>query len=381
MRPAQLLAFITVLLGAPSARSSEWLVYFGTRLAESGAGISLARFDSETGNLSQPQRVFETPAPVFFAVSPDARRLYVCHGVDTFAGRPGSGVSAFAIDGMDGHLTLLNQQSTVGNGGSHVSLDRSGRVLLEANYRAGNVVAFPIEADGRIGVVGALMQHTGHSVHPQRQTAPHPHAIYADPTNQYALVPDLGVDRIFVYRLDPLTGGLAPRDPPGLAMPPGSGPRHLAWNPNGRYAYVVNELSNSVTVLAWDATRGVLTPRTTVPTLAAGFAGENTAAEIAVHPGGRFLYVSNRGAENSLTVFALDASGEHPTVVERVPSRGLWPRNFVIDPAGRWMIVSNHDSDNAVVFRIDQQTGRLSPVGEPVTLRVPFGIALVPTNG
>lgn len=381
MLPYRPLAFLALALILPGAAvASEWYVYFGTRSADPGAGISLAHFDSETGALSQPVQVYATPAPVFFALSPNARRLYVCHGGDTFNGQPGSAVSAFDIDGTNGHLTLLNQQSTIGNGGSHVSLDRSGRVLLAANYRAGSVVTFSLESDGRIGVHRSLAQHTGRSVHPQRQSAPHPHAIYADPTNNFALVPDLGTDRISIYHLDAATGTLEPNAPPALAMPPGSGPRHLAWHPNGQHVYVVNELANSVTVLTWDATRGVLLAGETVPTLAADFAGENTAAEIAVHPNGRFLYVSNRGTESSLTVFALDPSGEHATVVERVPSRGKWPRNFVIDPTGRWMIVSNHDSDNAVVFRIEPATGRLSPVGEPVSLRIPFGIALVPAQ-
>jgi 6-phosphogluconolactonase len=367
-----------LLLASIGARGADLLVLFGTRLAEPGRGLSVAHFDTVTGALSEPRMVFETPAPVFSVSSPDGRYVYVCHGLDSFAGQAEGFVSAFSVGQPDGALTLLNQQAIGSRGASHVSLDHTGRFLLEASYRSGHVVVFALETDGRIGARTALIEHTGRSVHPQRQAAPHPHAIYVDPSNRFALVPDLGLDKVLVYRFDARNGTLTPNDPPAATLPPGSGPRHLAWHPDGRHVYLIDELVNAVTVFTWNGATGTLAATQTIPTLEAGFTGENTAAEIAVHPSGRFIYASNRGTENCVTVFSVDPASGQLALVERVSSRGKWPRNFTIDPEGRWMVVSNHDSDNAVVFRIAAETGRLTPVGDPVSLPTPFGTRFLP---
>jgi len=348
-------------------------VLVGTRKDGPGHGISVASFDLESGALSAPRLVLEIPQPVFWTGDTTGRRVYFCHGLDNFEGRTEGFVSAHAFESESGALTLLNQAGIGGRGASHVALDHTGRWLLQASYRSGHVAVFAIDAAGAIGARTALVQHSGRSIHPTRQDSPHPHAILPAPDNRHVLVPDLGLDRIVVYRFDAATGVLEPHSPAGLDLPPGSGPRHLAWHPDGRHVYATLELTNAVVTLAWDAERATLTLEQTLSTLEPGFDGENTAAEIAVHPSGRYVYASNRGTENSIAVFAVDPASGGLRPVERVSSRGAWPRNFSIDRSGRWMVVSNHDSDNLVVFAIDPSTGRLTPVGDPVSAPLPFG--------
>lgn len=366
-------ALLSALIVSVVACAEICWVVVGTRQDGPGRGISMARFDLETGALSIPRLVFETPQPVFWVPGADPRHLYFCHGLDQFDGRPEGFISAFLVDAEAGALTLINQTSIGGRGASHVNLDQTGRWLLEASYRSGHVAVFSLRGDGSIGERASLLQHSGKSVHPDRQTSAHPHSIYPDPTNRFVLVPDLGLDKIVIYRFDPTFGILLPHDPGAVELPAGSGPRHLAWHPDGRHAYVTQELINAVTTFAWDADSGTLLPLQTISTLPADFSGQNTASEIAVHPSGRYIYASNRGSDNTIAVFAVDPVSALLTPVDRVSSRGLWPRNFSIDRTGRWMVVSNHDSDSLVVFAIDPVSGRLAAVGEPVAAPNPFG--------
>jgi len=373
------LALLPVVLAAACATvAADQLIVVGTQLKTPGHGFSIVRFDAETGTLRAPEFVLESPAPVFSVLHPDGRHLYVCQGVHELAGRRTGVLGAYAIDSATGRPTLLNLQPTGGGETTHVSLDRTGRFLFTASYDGGNVAAFRLEADGRIAERTAFVQHKGHGPRADRQESAHPHSIFADPTNRFVLVPDLGLDKVLVYRFDTQTGGLTPHTPAAFDLPPAAGPRHLAWHPDGRHVYVVNELANSVTSLDWDAAAGTLSAIQTLPTLGADFRGTNTAAEIAVHPTGRFLYVSNRGDENCLTVFAIEADTGKLTFVERVSSRGKRPRNFALTADGRWLFVTNYESDNASLFRVDPATGRLSPVGDPVHLPVPYGIAILP---
>ena len=377
-RLVSLLAIAISAAGAAAA--ADQLVIVGTQLRTPGHGFSLVRFDAESGALSAPEFVLESPAPVFSVLHPDGHRLYVCQGVSELAGTPGGVLGAYAIDPKTGHLSLLNLQATGGGETTHVSLDHTGHFLFTASYSGGNVAAFRLQPDGRIGARTAFVQHTGHGPRADRQESAHPHSIFADPTNRFVLVPDLGLDKVFIYRFDAGTGALAPHTPAAFALPPASGPRHLAWHPDGKHVYLINELANSVTALAWDAAAGTLAALQSLPTLAADFHATNTAAEIAVHPTGRFLYASNRGTENCLTVYAIDPATGKLTFVERVSSRGKRPRNFALTADGRWLFATNNETDNAVLFRVDPTTGRLTPVGEPVNLPVPHGIAILPTE-
>ena len=223
------------------------------------------------------------------------------------------------------------------------------------------------------------MQHTGTSVNPERQDRPHAHSIRVDPTNKFVLAADLGLDKVLVYRLDAKTGVLEPNAPPFALVAPGSGPRHLVFDPRGRRAYLINEIASSIVGFDWDSKHGVLTPFQTVSTLPDGFQGTSTCAEILVHPSGRFIYATNRG-DDSVAVFSVQAKTGRLTLVQHISTQGRTPRNCEFDPTARWLLVTNQDSSNAVVFRIDPDTGRLTQTGEPVPVPTPFCERFLPVN-
>jgi 6-phosphogluconolactonase len=366
---AQILAAAPPPPHVPSA--TDVVVFFGTQAEGPQRGISRAYFDTSTGALSPPELVTEAIRPGFLVLSADGRHLYSTNSVDAFKGQPSGAVSAYEVDAATGDLKFLNQQLSGGQNPAHVSLDAAGHHLFVANYNGGSIAVFEINADGSLGARTAFVQHEGTSVHPLRQTKAHAHAIKLDPSGRFALVPDLGADKLFVYRFDPKTGSLAPNNPPFAALTPGSGPRHLAFHPSGRFAYLLNELASSVSVFGWDPSRGRLTELQKASTLPDGFSGTTTAAEIEVHPSGKFLYATNRG-HDSLAVFAIDPATGRLSLVEHVPTQGKNPRNFAFDPTGRWLVVTNNVGQNAMVFRIDEGTGRLTASGAPLALPYPF---------
>ena len=355
----------------PAATVSYSIVFLGTSSASRGTGLARMRFDLESGAATVPELATEVADPALFVLSRNGARLYLCHS---------GGLSAYAVDAVRGTLSLLNHRAAEERGPSHVSLDHTGRFVLDANYHGGFVEVLALAADGSLGDRTALASHEGRSVHPERQTRAYPHCFTVDPTNRYAIAADLGADRLVVYRFDDRTGSLAPHDPPFRSVTPGSGPRHLAWHPSGQWLYVVNELASSVSLFRWDAAAGRLSDLQTISTLPAYFAGDNTGAEIVVHPGGRVLYASNRG-HDSLAVFAIDDASGRLTVLETIGMRGRTPRYFALDPGGSWLIANNRDSNTAVTFRIDAATGRLTPHGDPVPIGRPTGVAFVPASG
>jgi 6-phosphogluconolactonase len=275
---------------------------------------------------------------------------------------------------------LLNQQPSGGADPSYVTLDATHRYVLTANYKGGSIAVLALNPDGSLGKRTAAIQHEGQSVDPKRQTQAYAHSIRVDPTNRFALVADLGLDKLFVYRFDQKDGSLRPNDPPFVKVAPGAGPRHLAFAPKGRFVYLLTEMGSTIITYAWDPKRGALDERQTISTLPPGFAGTNNCAEILVHPNGKFLYASNRG-HDTLAVFAIQPRTGQLSLVEHVPTQGQTPRNFAFDPRHQWLIVTNHGSDNAMVFRVDGKTGRLKPQGEPVSVPYPFGIAFLPIPG
>ncbi|MGO9641750.1 MAG: lactonase family protein [Candidatus Acidiferrales bacterium] len=363
-------AIVVTIAISPAAAKEMW-VFFGTHVDQPGHGFFVARFDTRTGALTKPEFLLQAAAPAFFVIDPDGKHLYTANSLETYNGQPTGLVSAYKVDPVTARLTLLNQQPSGGADPSYVSLDKTGRYLFVANYNGATIAAFALNPDGSIGNRTAFIQHTGKGVNPTRQTQAHPHSIRVDPTNHFAFVPDLGLDKIFVYRFDARDGSLTPNDPPFASVAPGSGPRHLDFDPAGRFAYVLNEMASKVTVFAWDSTHGVLTEVQTISSLPAGFTGTSAAAEIRVHPTGRFLYCTNRG-DNSIAVFAVDAASGRLSLIEHVSTQGKMPRNFEFDPTGHWLLVSNHDSDNALVFKIHLATGKLTPQGTPVSLPLPF---------
>lgn len=351
----------------PVTNAPSFQVYIGTQNPEKG--ILRATFDAKTGTLSSPTLAVATADPAFIALNSQGTRLYVCN-----TGTPG-GLSAFAIDRSTHALTLLNSVRSVGRGPSHVSIDRSDRYVLNANYGGGYVEIHALADDGSLGERTAFVQLTGSSVHPQRQTKAYAHWFGVDPTNRFALIADLGTDRIMIYRFDASKGTLEPNDPPFVKVRAGSGPRHLAFHPNGRWLYAVQELSNEVIAYAWDPDHGVPSELQTVSTLPADYQGTNTAAEIAVHNNGRFLYVSNRG-HDSLAVYAIDSETGKLQLIEHVSSRGKTPRYFSFDPTNRWLIVTNQEGHSAVVFGVDADSGKLTAHGEPIEILKPMGVVV-----
>jgi 6-phosphogluconolactonase len=293
--------------------------------------------------------------------------------VNNFQGTKAGGVSAFSI-GEDGKLTLLNQQPSGGAGPCHISIDPTGRNALVANYAGGSVASLPIEADGKLKEASAFIQHTGSSVNPQRQKEPHAHSINLSADNRFALVADLGLDKVFVYKFDPEKGTLSAGG--AGVVPAGSGPRHFAFHPGGKFAYVINELTSTVTAFSWDAQAGALEAIQTTTTLPAGHVGNNSTAEVQVHPSGKFLYGSNRG-HDSIAVFSIDPGSGKLTALENEPTRGKTPRNFGIHPSGRWLIAANQNSGTLSVYRIEQD-GKLEPVGEPVECPSPVCVKFLP---
>lgn len=367
---ARLLVWTSFLLVFPMSHAQPMFVYFGTQNPQGPMGLALATFDPDTGALSTPRLVAESRDPAFLAIREGGTHLYLCN-----TGTPG-GVSAFAIDRKTGALTFLNHRPSKGRGPSHIGLDRTGRYVLDANYGGGFVEIHAVQPDGSLGKRTALIEHIGKSVHPERQTKPYAHWFGVDPSNKFALSADLGTDRIVIYRFDANTGTLSPHDPPHAAVRAGSGPRHLAWHPNGKFVYAIQELSNEIIAFSWDSTKGTLQELQTVPTLPEDFTGTNTAAEIAVHANGRFLYASNRG-HDSLAVFTVDESSGRLALRQRVSSRGKTPRFFTFDPSHRWLIVNNQEGDSVAVFKVDSDSGELTPHGDLVPLARPMGVAFL----
>ncbi len=344
--------------------SAAHLLYIGTYTEPPNGraqGAYIYRFDGASGELTHVQTVAAGKNPSFLVQHPTQPYMYAVNEY-------GQGdVSAFAV-APDGTLTMLNHQPAHGDDPCHLSIDPSGMYVMIANYSSGNFAVYPVEAGGRLGVASDIVQHTGSGPNTARQGGARAHFIAPDPAGTHIVVEDLGIDRTMVYTLD--AGKLVPHDPPGIAAHPGAGPRHLAFHPNGRYAYVNNELDSTVTAYTYDGTRGVFAEVGTHTTLPAAFAGNNSTAEIAVHPNGRFVYVSNRG-HHSIAIFAVDATTGDLTAIGHESTRGETPRSFALDPSGAWLLAANQNTDTVAVFRVNTDTGALTPTGEPVAVPSP----------
>lgn len=345
------------------------LIFLGTYTPAGGEsrGVYTVRLDPATGALTEPVLAAETPNPTFLDWHPDGRTLYALSESGTVNGKPGGALTAFRFDPATASLTPLNTEPTGGIGLAHVGIDATGRIAVAISYHGGQVASFPILADSKLGARTSLIPHTGQlGPNTKRQDKPHPHSVTFSKDSRFAYVCDLGLDRIYHYRLDPVTASLAPAGE-SVSLP-GAGPRHSKFSADGKFLYVINELHNSVEVFAADAASGALNRVQAIPTLPAGFAGESICAEIRLSPDERFVYGSNRG-HDSLAVFARDAAKGTLTLVEIVPSGGKHPRNFNLSPDGRWLVCGNKDSDNVTVFARDTATGRLTRTSQ--TLKVP----------
>ena len=359
------------------AQTNGHLLYVGTYTAGTRSrGIYLVRMDRRSGTLELVGSVDAGANPSFLGTHPNGRFLYAVNELEQYNGRPTGAVSAFTIARDTGALTRLNEQPSGGGAPCFVSVDRSGRAVLVANYAGGSVALLPIEANGALAPAAHVVQHTGKGPNAERQEAPHAHCILPDPSNRFALAADLGADRVFVYRLDlegkslrHVQGGTGGGD---AVMRPGAGPRHIALHPTLPLVFVANELDSTVATLRFDAERGALSPQGTRSTVPAGWTGTNYPADIHVAPTGRTLYVSNRG-HNSIAVFSVaESTGAGALALDQVVStEGDWPRNFSLDPSGRWLLVANQRSDSVVVFGRDPENGRLTPTRQRIAIPSP----------
>lgn len=360
--------FSVIPVSTVSAESVD--VYFGTytRGGSSSKGIYRSTLDLTSGKLSDPILAAEASNPSFIEFHPNGKFLYAV----SISRQTGS-VSAYAIDGKTADLKFLNQQPSSGSGPCHISVDFAGKNVLFANYVSGSAGVIPIKSDGSLAKPTGFVQHTGSSVNARRQKGPHAHSINISPDNRFAFVADLGIDKIMIYRLD-IEKGILTANTPGYAkVKPGAGPRHFSFHPDGKSAYLINELDCTMAVFAYQAESGTLTGTQTVTTLPEGFEGSNTCAEVRVHPGGKFLYGSNRG-HDSIVVYRIDPANGKLTYVEHETADIKTPRNFNIDPTGKFCLVANQGSDSVVAFRIDQKTGELEPTGQKISIPSPVCI-------
>lgn len=332
---------------------------------ESG-GVYSYELDGSSGRL-EPTGRLAAAGVAFLAPGPDGNFLYAVNRVD------GGQVSALRVDDGTGELTELCRRSSGGEAPAYVSLDSEGRYAFVANYAGGTVAALPIEPDGRLADPSAVVEHEGSSVHPDRQTAPHPHSIVPGPNDRFVYVPDLGTDTIEIYEVDYDDGRLRPAATSPVRLRPRAGPRHFAFHPEAPFGYVINELDSTVTAFEHDAETGVLDEIETVGTLPEQFDGDNICADIHVHPSGDWLYGSNRG-HDSIVVMSIDDETGRLDTVGHEPTQGEWPRHFAIDPTGTFLVVENRHSNAIVVFRIDAATGELAPTGH--RQRVPEPLCL-----
>jgi 6-phosphogluconolactonase len=397
-RPQERVAQSTV------ARNDDFFMYVGTytgfkyvhhskpygRGESHSKGIYVSRFHAATGKLDQPALAAEIVNPSFLTISPDHRFLYAVSEDPLSVGPPldhSSYVSAFAIDSATGKLRLLNSVPTGGTSTCFISMDNTGKFVLMANFGSGSVSVVRTKDDGSLGELVSFIQNVGHSVEHAIQNEPHPHSIVVSPDNRYAIVSDLGMDKVQIFRFDAATGMLSPPNPPSVSVYPGGGPRHFAFDPAGKFGYQLNEMSGVIEVMSWESSTGTFTTLQRAQTMPHDFFGSNHSAEIEIHPNGKFLYESNRRtlseterAPDTIGVFSIDAAKGTLSPVEQSLTGGVMPRSFALDPTGNFLLAGNQISNNVVVFAIDHSTGKLSKTGNEVMVDTPVCLKFIPVG-
>ena len=353
-----------------AAAGAGELVYFGTQANEPEQGIYAARLDPRSGHLTPLGRVADIARPTWLVHAPGGKLVYAVSEVGN-DGKSQASVYALKSDAATGALTVLNHVESGGGGATHLTYDARSRTVFVANYGTGTVAALPVRADGSLAPAASVQQDEGTGPSP-RQKGPHAHGVTVDPSGRYLLAADLGADKVFVYRHDARTHALTPGSPPAEALPPGSGPRHLVFHPNGRFAFLLNELTADLRTYRWDAAAGRLSTVATLSTTRPDFTGAKSGAELAFSADGRHLYVSNRG-EGSIIVYAVDGASGALTEQQRIASSGI-PWSFGIDPSGRWLLVATQTANLVAVYRVDPATGLLTATAETLPLAAPVRV-------
>jgi 6-phosphogluconolactonase len=369
------LAATIISTARSNVAKDQFFVFIGTYTDKGSKGIYACRFQASTGTATPLGLAAESANPSFVAVHPNQKLLYAVNETSNYEGQNAGSISAYSIDPQSGRLAFLNSVSSRGASPCHLSVDRTGKLVVAANYGGGSIAAFPLKDDGSLSEASAFVQHKGSSIDTARQAGPHAHSATFSPDNRFALFSDLGLDKILVYRLDVSHGTLKPNDPAFGSVKAGSGPRHLAFHPNGHFVYEINEMVPSITVFSYDSQHGVLKEIEQVSAQPDNYAGtNNSGAEVVMHPSGRFLYASNRGAD-TIAVFTIDPQKGTLSKPVQVSTQGKTPRNFAIDPTGAYLFAANQGSDTIVVFRIDAKTGTLTPTGTVLTVKSPVCVA------
>ncbi|MCY9663103.1 lactonase family protein [Paenibacillus chondroitinus] len=346
--------------------------YIGTQTdGSSSEGIYVYRMNPLTGELEYSSTAAAGINPTYLAIHPLKQYLYAANTIE------GEGlISSFAIDSLTGRLTFMNSQPSGGSKPVHVLVDGKGTFVLAGNFGDGSVSVLPIQADGSLGAMTDFIRHSGSSVHPTRQQGPRVHSVTLDPAGRYAVAAEYGADQLRVYRLDAERGKLLPAAVPSISVAAGSGPRHAVFHPNERWAYVINELGNTLMSYDYNPVQGIFHLRDTHATLPEGFAEPSFCADVHVHPDGTYVYGSNRG-HNSIVIYAVEPETGRLQLVGHEPTLGRAPRSFIIDPTGQYLYAAHQDTDNVVAFSLDRQTGRFRPMGHSIKVPMPVCIKMI----
>jgi 6-phosphogluconolactonase len=375
IKPSAMRPLLVILLSIfmIHVNAQEYYLFVGTYTTGKSKGIYVFKFNAANGEASWVSNTDSCTNPSFLAVAPNGKHIYAVN--ETGRDKPGR-VSAFSFDKTSGKLGLINQQLSGGDDPCFITTDQSGKWAIVGNYSGGNLSAFPINSNGSISPYSQLIQHTGSSANKQRQEKAHVHSTFFAPDNQYVLVPDLGMDKVMAYQFNPASQKpLTPAAKPFTTVAPGSGPRHLAFHPNKKYAYLIEEMSGAVT--AYNYQNGTLNSIQTIATHPADFTGQPGSADIHVSPDGKFLYASNRGSENNLAIFSIDQANGKLAGKGYQAIPGEQPRNFIIDPTGNYLLVANQRTNNIVIYKRDKQTGLLQQTLQQVEVPNPVCLQLL----
>ncbi len=364
---------IIVLLSSIFCTAQDFYLIAGTYTNEGSKGIYVYRFNAQTGKASWVSNTDSVSNPSFVIVSGNENYLYAVN--ETNGTNPGR-VSAFSFNKNNGSVKLLNSELTGGDDPCHLALSNDNKWLVVANYTGGSVSVFPVKNDGTVEPYTQLIKDSGSGINKERQEKAHVHEAIFSPDYKYVLTPDLGIDKVIIYKFNPsLKQPLTPSDSSYIQTPAGSGPRHITFHPRKKFAYLINELTGNV--IAYSYRQDRFTELQQIVTHPEDFNGAPGSAEIVVSPDGKNLYVSNRGEENTITIFSIDPLTGKLSLKGYQSTLGKAPRNFIIDPTGNYLLVANQDSDNIVIFKINKQTGLLKQTGEEIHLSRPVCLQMV----
>jgi 6-phosphogluconolactonase len=363
----------STMLAAQTDTIQEKYLLVGTYTKSTDEGINVYAFNTATGTLRFVSTTKNVENPSYLVIAPDHKHVYAVNENSE------GGVSAFEWDTTTGTLTFLNRQSSGGAAPCYVTTDQDGKYVIAGNYSSGSLSVLPVRADGKVEAPVQTIEHTGAGPNKERQEKPHVHCVVFGPDHKSLYVSDLGIDQVVIYNYrqgDVLP--LVPADTGFAALPPGSGPRHITFHPNGKWAYLIHELDGKVT--AFNHVRGKLVPFQTISTLPPNFKGQISGADIHISPDGKFLYASNRDNLNNIVIYGIDRKSGKLLKKGEQPSGGKHPRNFVIDPEGNFLLVANQNTDNIAVFKRNKTTGLLTPTGQEVKVPKPVCLKMIGTN-